>query len=433
MGQVVLLVVAAAWAAVLLPAAAAFPAGESSELLRARLPQPAVQPAARRADPWRRRPVDGPFAGPVDAQPPRRRRSSGHPQRGADQRRGQLADGADVADDPPDPPRRPDAGGHACGPASTVPRAIRRSPPALASSRAAEAKRRRANVLFLLVLTTVCAGFLAATTDSKAMVYLFAVSMVALGGYVYLLVTINQQQFGERAESRRATAAPRQRAAPRRRAVDADYERTTLTTTTGKPRPRPPDSAGRRRTRRRRTASRPAADSRDGSPTGAAPSQSPRRDPRDPVRPRGLRVGHRHPRDDAAGAGPQRPPRHRPGAGAADAPARAVARLLLARRLTAIAATPAAPPVHWRLRRGCSSVGRARQSHCRGQGFDSPQLHRVARWRLAPGSGAALRRCSASGGRSGATESQCAGVAGAPSGGQVSASRARAGRSVVGV
>ena len=25
--------------------------------------------------------------------------------------------------------------------------------------------------------------------------------------------------------------------------------------------------------------------------------------------------------------------------------------------------------------RGCSSVGRARQSHCRGQGFDSPQLH----------------------------------------------------------
>ena len=25
--------------------------------------------------------------------------------------------------------------------------------------------------------------------------------------------------------------------------------------------------------------------------------------------------------------------------------------------------------------RGCSSVGRALQSHCRGQGFDSPQLH----------------------------------------------------------
>ncbi len=56
---------------------------------------------------------------------------------------------------------------------------------------------------------------------------------------------------------------------------------------------------------------------------------------------------------------------------------RRAARLPLARRLTIIAATPAAPPVHWRVRRGCSSVGRARQSHCRGQGFDSPQLHRV--------------------------------------------------------
>ena len=25
--------------------------------------------------------------------------------------------------------------------------------------------------------------------------------------------------------------------------------------------------------------------------------------------------------------------------------------------------------------RGCSSAGRALQSHCRGQGFDPPQLH----------------------------------------------------------
>jgi hypothetical protein len=96
---------------------------------------------------------------------------------------------------------------------------------ALASSRAAEAKRRRANVLFLLVLTTVCAGFLAATTDSKAMVYLFAVSMVALGGYVYLLVTINQQQYGERGEFAGRAEPVQQRATPRRRAsADYDYD-----------------------------------------------------------------------------------------------------------------------------------------------------------------------------------------------------------------
>ncbi len=29
--------------------------------------------------------------------------------------------------------------------------------------------------------------------------------------------------------------------------------------------------------------------------------------------------------------------------------------------------------------RGCSSDGRALQSHCRGQGFESPQLHQPVR------------------------------------------------------
>src|SRR5436190_17019085 len=32
-------------------------------------------------------------------------------------------------------------------------------------------------------------------------------------------------------------------------------------------------------------------------------------------------------------------------------------------------------PASWLEARGCSSDGRALQSHCRGQGFDSPQLH----------------------------------------------------------
>src|SRR5438093_13476697 len=32
-------------------------------------------------------------------------------------------------------------------------------------------------------------------------------------------------------------------------------------------------------------------------------------------------------------------------------------------------------PAAWLEARGCSSDGRALQSHCRGQGFDSPQLH----------------------------------------------------------
>jgi hypothetical protein len=34
-------------------------------------------------------------------------------------------------------------------------------------------------------------------------------------------------------------------------------------------------------------------------------------------------------------------------------------------------------PLVLRTDRGCSSDGRALQSHCRGQGFESPQLHQI--------------------------------------------------------
>jgi hypothetical protein len=150
----------------------------------------------------------------------------------------------------------------------------------LPSSRAADVKRRRANVLFLLVLTTVCAGFLAATTDSKAMVYLFAVSMVALGGYIYLLVTINQQAVG-RAEVPRRAAAPRQAPPRRRREIDDEADEAW---------DEPP--ARRAVASTRRAVQYPPANYADmpGSGTsglisygrGATARQAPRRDPRDP-------------------------------------------------------------------------------------------------------------------------------------------------------
>jgi hypothetical protein len=155
----------------------------------------------------------------------------------------------------------------------------------LAGSRVAEAKRRRANVLFLLVLTTVCAGFLAATTDSKAMVYLFAMSLVALGGYVYLLVTINQQQFGERNEfdSHPAPSRQRGRAAQRRRPVEADYDEGYWEEA---------PAVGRRATRPSRQAQDPPHGYGDPPGSGqsglisygrgAAEAQPSRRDPRDP-------------------------------------------------------------------------------------------------------------------------------------------------------
>ncbi|HUF99743.1 MAG TPA: hypothetical protein VMM60_16570 [Ilumatobacter sp.] len=54
-------------------------------------------------------------------------------------------------------------------------------------------RRRRSNVMFLLVLATGSTLFLAATTKAPAMLYLFAFSFLALCGYVYLLTQMRQR------------------------------------------------------------------------------------------------------------------------------------------------------------------------------------------------------------------------------------------------
>lgn len=56
-------------------------------------------------------------------------------------------------------------------------------------------RRRRANVLFLLVLTVGITGFLAATTHASAMVYAFAFAFVSLCGYCYKLVQIRNTEM----------------------------------------------------------------------------------------------------------------------------------------------------------------------------------------------------------------------------------------------
>jgi hypothetical protein len=62
-------------------------------------------------------------------------------------------------------------------------------------------RRRRANVLFLLVVTVGITGFLAATTHASPMVWAFALSFVSLCGYCYKLVQIRSlemdRQYGE--------------------------------------------------------------------------------------------------------------------------------------------------------------------------------------------------------------------------------------------
>lgn len=57
----------------------------------------------------------------------------------------------------------------------------------------ADVRRRRTNVLFLLVISTACALFLAATTSSTVMLYVFALAFLALCGYVYLLAQLRQR------------------------------------------------------------------------------------------------------------------------------------------------------------------------------------------------------------------------------------------------
>ena len=58
----------------------------------------------------------------------------------------------------------------------------------------ADAKRRRSNVLFVLLVTTACTLFLAATTSSTVMLYVFALSFLALCGYIYLLAQLRQRE-----------------------------------------------------------------------------------------------------------------------------------------------------------------------------------------------------------------------------------------------
>ena len=193
MGQLVLLVVAAAWAAVLLP-----------PLLRSRL-------------------ENRPNSSVTDFRRQLSRLQSSVPQRAGGSMRYSMA--RPLA---PSPLQRPAAGGRpgtpharrnaaaqrhfaaaprvrANGPglhegsmrprthAEVQPRAHRQAH--LTRVGAPDAvRRRRSNVLFMLVLAAASTLFLAATTEEAAMLYLIALSFLALAGYIYLLAQLRQRE-----------------------------------------------------------------------------------------------------------------------------------------------------------------------------------------------------------------------------------------------
>ena len=151
-------------------------------------------------------------------------------------------------------------------------------------------KRRRANVLFVLALTTVCTLFLAATTQAQAMVWVAVVAVVCLLGYVCLLGQLRQRDLQRELRVSHVAAEPERRPRPVREAPPIERELATR----------------------------------------AAPSH------------------------DAAAAARLA---HRPGASTEHRPS-ALGRSLVGRRLIP------SPPLHSLPPRGCSSVGRAQQSHC---------------------------------------------------------------------
>lgn len=182
MGQVVLLVVAAAWAAVLIP-----------PLLRSRVenrPNSSVTDFRKQLSrlqstvPARAggslRPVGRPLA-PSPMHRSAGRHGPAHRAHVEPRNRSHRADMREASirrhTEPGGAPHRAHRQTH-----------VRRPDPAQ------DLRRRRANVLFVLVLTTAATLFLAATTKATAMLYVFALAFLALCGYVYLLSQIRQRE-----------------------------------------------------------------------------------------------------------------------------------------------------------------------------------------------------------------------------------------------
>lgn len=202
MGQLVLVVVAAAWAAVLIP-----------PLLRSRLenrPNSSVTDfrnqlhSLQKAMPSRGVTMRS-MARPLASSPLSRPAATGRPvlRTGIRTHRGVVADVARL-DDGPSRSRSHER------PRSVEPRRLRAEPPRHQVPAQDTLKRRRANVLFTLGLLGGCALFLAATMDIEALYYVFGGALLALCAYVYVLGQRRQREVRAAPRpARRSTAVER--------------------------------------------------------------------------------------------------------------------------------------------------------------------------------------------------------------------------------
>lgn len=201
MGELVLLVVAAAWAAVLIP-----------PLLRSRIenrPNSSVTDFRRQLNrlqstvPNRAAgPMRGGMARPLAQSPLHRPAAAGRPgmQSAQLRRGGTRAHGGRVATAAPAREAAPRRRSHG-DPTGSQPRPgeaqqARQAPARHAVSAADQLRRRRSNVLFMLVIAAGSTLFLAATTKETVMLYLFGIAFLSLCGYMYLLAQVRQRESG---------------------------------------------------------------------------------------------------------------------------------------------------------------------------------------------------------------------------------------------
>ena len=192
MGQLVLLVVAAAWAAVLVP-----------PLLRSRVenrPNSSVTDFRRQLSrlqstvPSRAVGSMRPVGRQLASSPLQRPAAPGRPGTTMHARRAVARHATPSGHraptrvhDAPARPRTHDDHQHRA-------RAHRQARVQRATSTRDAARRRRSNVLFVLLLAAASTLFLAATTKATAMLYAFVVAFLALCGYVYLLAQQRQRE-----------------------------------------------------------------------------------------------------------------------------------------------------------------------------------------------------------------------------------------------
>lgn len=200
MGELVLLVVAAAWAAVLIP-----------PLLRSRIenrPNSSVTDFRRQLNrlqstvPSRANGSMRGMARPLAPSPLQRPVAGGRPgMRPAHVRRGGTRTHGGKTNASIAPAREqaaPRTRTHG-DPTGGQPRPTQHRQAHVARQSAAQSemlKRRRSNMLLMLVLASGSTLFLAATTKEPVMGYLFAIAFLGLCGYLYLLSQVRQREAG---------------------------------------------------------------------------------------------------------------------------------------------------------------------------------------------------------------------------------------------